>query len=99
MTATFKKRLAISRRVKNSIRQGHALTGCYPLSIIMCDGGAVCTDCARREWRKIAHDTVKGWETGWRAAGVDVLWDGGNRCDHCGICLDAYPSKAERGGA
>lgn len=98
MSARLKERLGISKRVKDAIRQGGAWPGGYPLSIIMSDGGAVCTDCARQEWRQIAHDTIKFWKTGWNASGAEVLWEGGNRCDHCGGCLDAYPSEAEGGG-
>lgn len=95
MKTELKERLAITRDAKNAIRAGFAWPGGYPLSLIMTDGGALCMDCARTEWRGIAHDTVKGWRTGWDAAGVDVLWEGGNRCDHCNACLDAYPEEGE----
>lgn len=93
MKAELKARLAITRQVKEAIRTGYAWPGGYPLSLIMNDGGALCMDCARTEWRGIAHDTLKGWRTGWDAAGVQVLWEGGNRCDHCYACLDAYPEE------
>lgn len=95
MKTELKERLAISGQVKSAIREGYAWPGGYPLSIVMNDGGALCTGCAKAEWRNVAHDTVKGWRTGWDAAGVQVMWEGGNRCDHCNECLDAYPEESE----
>jgi hypothetical protein len=92
----LKERLAITRQAKEAIRSGYAWPGGYPLALICRDGGALCTDCARKEWRGIAHDTIKGWRTGWDLIGVDVLWEGGNYCDHCNKCLDAYPSEDEQ---
>jgi hypothetical protein len=97
MNAQLRARLAITRQAKEAIRAGYAWPGGYELSLVCNDGCALCTDCGRKEWRNIAEDTVKGYRTGWDITGVQVLWEGGNYCDHCNKCLDAYPSEEEGG--
>ena len=96
MKQSLKARMAIMRQVKQAIRNPYAWPGGYQLSIIMNDGAAICPDCAKKEYRQVCHDTIKAWRTGWDAAGVDILWEGGNYCDHCNANLDAYPQ--EEGG-
>lgn len=93
MKTSLKARLAITRQVKEAIRTGYAWPGGYPLSVVMDDGEAICPDCAKENWEQVAHDTIKGWRTGWQAAGVEVLWEGGNHCANCDACLDAYPEE------
>jgi hypothetical protein len=99
MELELKTRLAITRKAKEAIRSGYAWPGGYELALVCNDGGVLCTDCGRKEWRSIAHDTIKGYRTGWDLIGVDVLWEGENHCDHCNKCLDAYPAEEERGEA
>ena len=93
MKTRLRRRMSIMHQVRQAIRQPYTWTGCYPLSIITRDGGVLCPDCAKANHYAIAHDTLHpGWEqSGWSAAGVDVLWEGDNCCDHCGKCVDAYP--------
>ena len=81
--------------LKEAVRRPYAWPGCYPLSAITFDGAALCMDCIRKNWRNVCHETLlKGWEgCGWGIYGVEVLWEGGNYCDNCGECLDAYPSE------
>jgi hypothetical protein len=93
MKKELKKRLSIMREVKQAIRQPYAWPGGYPISIICNDGGILCPACARDNFRGIAHDTVKGWRTGWDIAAVDVLWEGGNYCNQCSNCVDAYTEQ------
>jgi polyferredoxin len=95
MKTTLRDRMAIMRQVRQAIRQPYAWPGGYPLSIITQDGGVICPDCAKENHRGIAHDTLHpGWEgCGWSAAAVNILWEGGNHCDHCGRCVDAYPDE------
>jgi len=87
--------LGIMRDVKDAIRQPYAWPGGYPKSVLMADGGILCADCVKEYYRSVASDTVKGFDTGWKAIGVDVLWEGGNHCDHCNECVDAYPAETE----
>lgn len=96
MKTELKNRLELTRNLKSYIRTGYAWPGGYPMAIVFDDGGAVCMTCARNEWKSIAHDTIKDWKgTGWNAVGMQVLWEGGNHCDHCNECLDAYPAEDE----
>ena len=85
--------LATMWDVKQAIRQPSTFPGCYPLSIIMSDGEKICPTCAEKNFKQIAHDTVKGWKgTGWDALAVTVLWEGDHDCANCGCQLEAYPS-------
>lgn len=76
--------------IKQAIRDKYAWPGGYPLFLVMNDGGALCMDCARAEFRQIAHDTVKGWSTGWDAAAADINWEDSElTCDHCGNHIES----------
>lgn len=83
--------------LKNAVRQPYAWPGGYPLSAITFDGAALCMDCVKENWKTVCHETViKGWEMcGWGVRAVEVLWEGGNNCDNCNACLDAYHSEEE----
>lgn len=75
----------IPANVKQAARDKYAWPGGYPLFIIMNDGGALCIDCVRAEWRNVARSTVNGDNDGWRAAAADINWeDAFLHCDHCG---------------
>lgn len=80
--------------LKNAVRQKYAWPGGYPISAIMEDG-ALCMDCVRKEWRQVAWETMHGIRGCWRVRFTDVLWEGGNYCDNCNACLDAYPAEEE----
>jgi hypothetical protein len=74
----------IPQSVKDAIRNKYDWPGVYPLFIICNDGAALCCDCAKKEFAQIAHDTVKGWKTGFDVAGVDINWEDSNLyCDNC----------------
>jgi hypothetical protein len=88
--AALKERLKVTLEIKRAIRTGYAWPGGYKLAVVMNDGGALCTDCVRKNWGQVAHDTLKSWRTGWDAAGVQVFYEGGNHCDNCNCNLDAY---------
>jgi len=87
--------LGILRDVKDAIRNPYAWPGGYPKTGICDDGGLLCPSCIADNWRGVCHDTLKGWDTGWRILTVDIVWEGGNHCSHCGTCVDAYPATTE----
>jgi hypothetical protein len=80
----------IPQSVKDAIRNKYAWPGGYPLFIVCNDGACLCTDCAKKEFNQIAHDTVKGWKTGWNAIGADINWeDTSLYCDNCGKQIES----------
>jgi hypothetical protein len=89
----MKNPTAILTETKNAIRNPYAWPGGYPLSIVCNDGALLCPTCAKDNWRSICHDTLKKWKTGWDVAGVQIMWEGGNFCDQCHTCLDAYQEE------
>lgn len=77
-------RHTIPQSVKDAIRNKYAWPGGYPLFIVCNDGACLCTDCAKKEYHQIAHDTVKGWGTGWDVAAAAVNWEDSDLyCDNC----------------
>jgi hypothetical protein len=60
-------RHVIPPAVKYAARRGYWWPGGYEMHTICSDGGCLCHQCTAAEWRQIAHDTVKGWASGWRA--------------------------------
>ncbi len=76
--------------IKTAIRDKYAWPGGHPLYLVANDGGALCIDCARSEYRQIAHDTVKEWRTGWDIAGPDINWEDSDLvCSHCGENIES----------
>lgn len=85
--------------LKEAVRRPYAWPGGYPLSAVTTDGAALCMDCIRKNWRVVAQETLHpSWSCGWGIYGVEVLWEGGNYCAQCNVCLDAYPSEEEEEG-
>ena len=76
----------ILKQLKEAIRSGpYAWPGGYPMFAIMTDGGALCFDCLRSEWREIV-DAHKRSDTtgGWMVEGLDINWESADlTCDHC----------------
>ena len=55
------------QEVRTAVRDKYAWPGGYPLHLFLADGGTLCIDCARREWRRVA------WAT--RHPGEDKQWE------------------------
>jgi hypothetical protein len=72
------------------IRQPYAWPGGYEISMICDDGGIICHKCAKENKREIVSSIVLEIQDGWSPMGYDVLWEGGNHCDHCSKVLDNY---------
>ena len=81
--------------VKQAIRDKYAWPGLYPMFLVSNDGGVICIDCARKNFRFICEDTKKGYNTGWDIFGYDVNWEDENLyCDNCGKIIEsAYGEK------
>jgi len=80
----------IPNTVKYAAKNKYAWPGGYPMFVVTTDGGALCVDCVRAEWRAIAHSTVTAAHDGWDAAGSDVNWEDPDLdCDHCGEKIES----------
>lgn len=84
--------LGILRDVKDAIRNPYAWPGGYPKTIILDDSELLCATCAEKEFHNVCRDTLCGY-SGWCAISVDIIWEGGNHCNHCGTCVDACPAE------
>ena len=77
--------------VKYVARHKYAWPGGYPMYVVTDDGGVLCADCTKSEWRQIAHDTVKDWKgSGWVAVGADINYEDPDLyCSHCNERVEA----------
>lgn len=74
-----------SLALRASIRQKFAWPGGYEIYGITLDGGVLCCDCMRREYRQIANARRYGFSDGWnvQALALDCETDSLTVCDHC----------------
>ena len=91
----------MSRETLNQARQAarekYAWPGGYPLFLFCADGGVLCPDCARKEWKLVAYATRHpGTDKQWEVAAVDINWeDPGVYCDHCGKQIESTYGEDE----
>lgn len=83
------------RSVRSAARNKYAWPGGYPIFILMEDGGTLCPDCAKNNYRQISQATRMGGYYGWSAAGVDVNCEDKDMvCCHCNEPIQcAYPKE------
>ena len=83
-TRPVDKPYKVSAEIKHAIRNKYAWPGGYPLFLVMSDGGALCLDCGKKEFRQIAYAHRHNLRDGWRVAAPDINWEETDlRCDHC----------------
>lgn len=94
MKATIRDALSVGRNPC-------AWPGGYPRYLLMDDGGALCPKCVRENRSDIIKATLRGYRSGWAAAGSDINWeDHALRCDHCNAQIEAaYSSDGIHTGA
>ena len=74
-----------------SLRAGdYVFPGGYELAYVTNDGQLLCGQCVRDELYQVIYSIRHGINDGWKVIGSDVLYEGGNICDHCSKNLDAY---------
>lgn len=82
------KTLAALKDAKTVARNRYAWPGGYAMFLVMTDGGCLCSDCVKAEWKNIAHSTIGGYRDGWQAAAADCMANVDSEdpviCDHCG---------------
>jgi hypothetical protein len=83
--------------LRRAIRAKFAWPGGYCLLFVTDDGATLCADCARKEYRQVAHARRHGLSSGWRIVAVSngSECDGSAPCDHCGAELGAYLPEPE----
>ena len=73
------------KAAKDFARAPYAWPGAYPLALITADGGCLCSDCTRKEFRLICAESFENTNCGFRAVGVEVNWENMELyCDNCG---------------
>ena len=78
-----------------SLRAGdYVWPGGYELSYVTDDGALLCGQCIRTELYQVIYSIRHGINDGWKVIGSDVLYEGGNCCDHCSKSLDAYKDQS-----
>jgi len=83
---------------KHVARHKYAWPGGYPLFVITTDGGCLCPDCVKSNWREIVSATLSRHNSGWQAAAADINYeDPALFCDHCGNRIES--AYAEEGAA
>jgi len=60
-----------TRELKRVIRDKYAWPGGYELFGLTSDGGILCVDCMRKEWRQIVWSIKNNVSDGWKVVGVD----------------------------
>jgi hypothetical protein len=82
-------------QMKASIRAGqYVFPGGYELFFIASDGGSICFDCARKEFRNIADSIRNNISDGWKIVACDnaEYYEDGLNCDHCNKVLNEEES-------
>ena len=85
-----------SLNLRQAIRSKYAWPGGYPLFLVMTDGGALCMDCARAEYKQIARSNRDNARDGWTPAGAEINWeDASLYCDHCSKRIESAYAEDE----
>lgn len=85
-----------SLRLRAAIRQKFAWPGGYEIYGITSDGGVLCCDCMRREYRLIAQSRRHNYNDGWQvqAIALDCETDSFTACDHCyRVIVEGYEDE------
>lgn len=98
MTAQEFRRLALWRYKGETHAQKYTSIGCYPMYLVMTDGGCLCGACILSE-RGTIHQaalTKDNYRTGWEPLGMDVNYeDPALHCDHCNKRIESAYAEDE----
>lgn len=84
--ARHKRNIESVADMKAALRAGaYAWPGGYELFFITSDGGAICFDCARKEFALICDSIRNRHNDGWRVVACEIAHycEDGLACDHC----------------
>lgn len=88
-------KISNTKELRKALRTPYAWPGGYPMYIVLSDGGMLCRECARTEYREMSRALrdPRLYDSGWRPVAAVVLWEGPEECAHCNSPLEvAYPS-------
>lgn len=79
-----------SLALREAIRQKFAWPGGYAIVGICSDGGVLCCDCMRAEYKQIANARRHRLNDGWRVEAITTTEceDAPIDCDHCGKAIE-----------
>jgi hypothetical protein len=79
-----------SLELRRAIRDKFAWPGGYEIYGVCSDGGVLCCDCMRAEYRQIAYARRHHLRYGWRVEAVTCTAydDEPHGCDHCGKVIE-----------
>jgi hypothetical protein len=84
--AGHKRNIESVADMKATLRAGaYCWPGGYELFFSTNDGGAICFDCARKEFNLICDSIRHGHNDGWRVVACEIAeyYEDGLACDHC----------------
>jgi len=81
----------ILENVKQAIREPYTSPERYPLFIILADSSYLCTQCARKHYKKIVRDTLYSmYNSGWKVDSTQINFENPFLyCDECNLNLDS----------
>lgn len=88
LRALHKRHFAVienSLELRATLRAGgHTFPGGYELAFICADGGLLCFDCARSEYKLLGTpaNNAKTWNKDWQVVGCEAVMEAGD-CAHC----------------
>jgi hypothetical protein len=77
-------------QLRATLRAGSVTSfGSYGLAFVTSDGGALCFECVREEYRNVSDAIRSKRNDGWRVQGVicEAQTDEGCTCDHCNAVI------------
>lgn len=94
-------RVENTHQLRATLRAGqYAWPGGYQLAFVTSDGGLLCFDCVRENYRSVSGSIRNEINDGWRVEAVTIMHDGEAEyyecCDHCSKVLAlAQPDESE----
>ncbi len=88
--------MRVPDKIKQAIRDKYAWPGGYPLFLITSDGGALCVECGKKEYKNIVRAVRQDLSDGWNVTAVDINWEDPDLyCDHCNTPIKSAYGERE----
>lgn len=84
-------------RDPNHAKYPYTSIGCYPLYLVMCDGGSLCHRCAVAEHAQIRNAAMAPkYKTGWEPFGFEANWENPDLyCTNCNERIESAYAEPE----